>query len=355
MNIFILLMLVMVAIALVDKIANNRFGLSNAFDKGLHSMGSIAISMSGFYCIAIFFLQNNSDSVQAIATHLPIDPSVFIASLLAPDMGGFSIIQQWTNDPKLLILAGVLLTSTLGATISFQLPIFLSSLKKEDTTDFLHGIIYGILPLPFLLFGFAFLIGLQNALYYILPIAFICLILFLALKFFYRQTITCLHWFAHFIRILSIVFFAMIIATLFLQCHFTSETLIAEAMIIVLKMSIIVCGSMVLCEIILRFGKKQITIIAKKLHTNEASIIGLLLSLVTSLAMIPLFHKMDRNGKLMNAAFSVSGAYVLGGQLGFIASVCDSNTTLIYILCKLIGGCVAVVFVLFFERRKRQD
>ncbi len=354
MNLFLFIMLIMVAIALLDKILNNRFHLGESFDKGLYAMGNIAISMSGFYCIAIFFLQNNSESVKTISSILPIDSSVFIGSLLAPDMGGFSIIQQWTSNPVLLILAGVLLTSTLGATISFQLPIFLSSLKKDDSTIFLHGIIYGIFPLPIVLLAFAYVIGLKNAIYYILPIACICLFLFLALRFFYRQTIFCLRLFAHFIRILSLVFFAMIIATLFFKIPFTSEQLIAEAMVIVLKMSIIVCGSMVLCDLLLRYGRNQIARIAKALHTNETSIIGLLLSFVTSLAMIPLFHKMDRNGKLMNAAFSVSGAYVFGGQLGFISSVCDGNTTLLYILCKLIAGAISVLLVLLWERKNKQ-
>ena len=351
MNIFILLMLVMVAFALLDKILNNRFRLGDAFDKGLHSMGSIAISMSGFYCIAIYFLQNNTDIVKTITSILPIDSTIFIGSILAPDMGGFSIIQQWTNNPSLLILAGVLLTSTLGAAISFQLPIFLSSLQKEDTTTFLHGVVYGILPLPFVLLIFSFFIGLNNAFYYILPIAFICFALFLALRFAYTQTIRCLKVFAHAIRILGIVFFAMVIATLFFNIPFTSEALIAEAMLIVLKMSIIVCGSMVLCEILLRVGKLQIRKVADFLKINEASVIGLLLSFVTSLAMIPLFSKMDRRGKLMNAAFGVSGAYVLGGQLGFIASVCDNHTTLIYIACKLLIGFIAIALIFILEKK----
>ena len=40
---------------------------------------------------------------------------------------------------------------------------------------------------------------------------------------------------------------------------------------------------------------------------------------------------MNKKGKLMNAAFSVSGAYVFGGQLGFIAGVCNDSVT-VYVL-----------------------
>mgnify|MGYP000741969496 CR=1 FL=1 len=50
-------------IGLLDKILNNRLGLVESFDKGINSMGSIAMSMIGFYCIAITLIQNNVDVI----------------------------------------------------------------------------------------------------------------------------------------------------------------------------------------------------------------------------------------------------------------------------------------------------
>ena len=52
MNFFVLIMLGLCLLGLVDKILNNKLGLVEAFDRGLNSMGSIAMSMVGFYCIA---------------------------------------------------------------------------------------------------------------------------------------------------------------------------------------------------------------------------------------------------------------------------------------------------------------
>ncbi len=97
----------------------------------------------------------------------------------------------------------------------------------------------------------------------------------------------------------------------------------------------------------------MIFIIGQKLGVNSASVMGLLLSLGTSIAMIPLFSQMDRKGKMMNAAFSVSGAYVLGGQLGFISSVVDGNGVIIYMISKIIAGLLAIVFVLIFYREEK--
>ena len=92
--------------------------------------------------------------------------------------------------------------------------------------------------------------------------------------------------------------------------------------------------------------------IGQKLGINSTSVMGLLLSLGTSIAMVPLFGQMDRKGKMMNAAFSVAGAYVFGGQLGFISSVVDNQGVLIFILSKLIAGVIAVVFVMLFYKEK---
>ena len=51
---------------------------------------------------------------------------------------------------------------------------------------------------------------------------------------------------------------------------------------------------------------------------------------------------MDRKGKVLNAAFSVCGAYVVGGQLAFVSSLTDSHQTAAYIICKLTAGILAI-------------
>ena len=49
----------------------------------------------------------------------------------------------------------------------------------------------------------------------------------------------------------------------------------------------------------------------------------MIMNFATSLAILPLISKMDKKGRMLNAAFSVSGAYMLGGQLGFVSSVSE--------------------------------
>lgn len=86
MNFFVLIMLGLCLLGLVDKILNNKLGLVEAFDRGLNSMGSIAMSMVGFYCIAISLIQNNVDTITTLSANSSLDPSIIIGTLLAPDM-----------------------------------------------------------------------------------------------------------------------------------------------------------------------------------------------------------------------------------------------------------------------------
>lgn len=353
MNFFILVMLGLSLLGLFDKILNNKLGLVSAFDKGIDSMGSIAVSMIGFYCIAITLIQNNVEAVTGLSANSLLDPSIIIGSILAPDMGGFSIISS-LNNSSFLVFSGVVLSSTLGQTISFQLPIFLASLKNDDLNPFISGLVYGVVSLPVILIITALYLQIPNMLINLLPIVIICLVLVVALYFSYNKTIFVLTLFGYLIRIISIVLFGMVVLQLFFDTlPFTTTALISEAMVIVLRMGIVVCGSMILSDIIIKRFSQVIFIVGQKLGVNSSSVMGLLLSLGTSIAMIPMYSQMDRKGKMMNAAFSVSGAYVLGGQLGFISSVIDGNGVIIYMVSKIVAGLLAVVFVMLFYREEK--
>ena len=55
------------------------------------------MSMIGFYCIAITLIQNNVDVITKISADSSLDPSIVVGSILAPDMGGFSIVSGLGN------------------------------------------------------------------------------------------------------------------------------------------------------------------------------------------------------------------------------------------------------------------
>ena len=168
MNPFIFISLCFAAVGLFDKILKNRLGLASSFDKGMVTMGDFMLSVGGFYCIAIAFLNGHASLFE--------NKEMIISSLLAPDLGGYSIVESMSQSNDILIFCGALLTSTLGFLISFQLPIFLNELNKEDLTHYLKGVIYGILGLLPVLIVCGFLLQIDHFMVSFLPVICICAI-----------------------------------------------------------------------------------------------------------------------------------------------------------------------------------
>jgi Ethanolamine utilization protein len=353
MNIFIAIMLFFAFIGFVDKIFHLKWKLSSVFDKGLLTMGSLTLSILGIYCISMTFVQGHIKNLTVLNQYLFFDASLFVGALLSPDMGGYPIVSEICQNSGLIIFYGVLLTSVLGQTISFQLPVFLSFLETNEIDHLMKGFVFGIMMIPLgMLFSFPFLhISFSIFIKNLLPVIIFCLSIAVFIMKCPQFTIKVLRWFANIIKALSYIFFLIVMIGLYFpSLQYVEESLVLEGLLMVLKMVIIVCGSMVLSELVLKFGSQYIQKIADFLQVNKESVIGLILNCASSLAMLPLYSKMDRKGKLLNAAFSVSGAYVFGGQLGFIAGVSAKSVT-VYVIVKLMCGLLSIAFVHFVDKK----
>ena len=96
MNPIIFILLCFAALGLFDKMFKNRLGLAASFDRGIITMGDFMMSVGGFYCIAIAFLNGHAGLFE--------NKEMIISSLLAPDLGGYSIIRMKKSRRKFLRL-----------------------------------------------------------------------------------------------------------------------------------------------------------------------------------------------------------------------------------------------------------
>lgn len=346
MNIFIAFMLILSAVGLCDKILGGKRGLGAEFDHGIHTMGGMALSLVGIYCLGITLVQKQADSVAKLSAILPFDPSLIIGSLLAPDLGGYTIAMNMASNRLVGLFSGLLVAATLGCTISFVLPVSMAAIKKEDASAMMNGLILGIVTIPASLIVGGLLLGLplKDFLSNGLPILLICVLLYLLLTKAPKMTTKILMGFANVIQFLCFSFFGVVMAGLFIPSwQIASYDLVCESLVVVAKITVVVCGAMVLSHIALTRFLRPIRWVARHLKINDSSAVGLLLSLATSVSMLPLFDRMDHRGKVMNAAFSVSGAFVLGGQLAFVSSLETSQVVRIYMISKLCGGICAVI------------
>lgn len=320
MNGLIAVLLILSAAGLLDQLLGGRLGLADSFDRGVTAMGGLAISLVGIYCLGITAVQQHANILAQLGDVLPFDPSVLVGSLLAPDLGGWSMASGVALSDAMGRFSGVIVSSTLGCAVSFVLPLSLAAIEPKETEDMMRGLLLGIVTLPAALVsgGWLLKVPLGELLRSCAPIILLCGLLCLALWKATTMTTRILLVLGNGVRGLSFFLFALVVFGLFSPNYaLVQPKLVQESLVIVLKITAVVCGAMVLSRLILARCTGPIRRVACWLGVNERAVVGLLLSLASSLSMLPLFSKMDRRGKAMNAAFSVCGAFSLGGATGF--------------------------------------
>ncbi|PIN81393.1 hypothetical protein COV13_01355 [Candidatus Woesearchaeota archaeon CG10_big_fil_rev_8_21_14_0_10_32_9] len=84
---------------------------------------------------------------------------------------------------------------------------------------------------------------------------------------------------------------------------------------------------------------------------SSFGVAGIIASLANVIPMFAMFKDMKPREKIINVAFAVCAAFVLGDHLGFTAAVNASFITPV-LVGKLAGGIFAFSLALFFTRNK---
>ena len=187
-----------------------------------------------------------------------------------------------------------------------------------------------------------------------IPVLVLCMVLIAAFVLVPALTMKIMIFLGNAIRIFSFLLFGVAVFGIFMPKYAVVEdALIEEMLFMVLRMVIAACGGLVLSQVALKRLQKPIQRIGAVLGINEEAVVGLFLSFIQSLAMLPLFSKMDKRGKVLNAALSVAGAYVVGGQMTFVASLIPGNWVTAYMISKVLSGGLAVALAVICLRRSK--
>lgn len=352
-EIIIRIMAVFALLGGLDRIFENRFGLGPHFEEGILSMGSLALAMVGVICLAPVLAQLLNPIIVPVYTFLGADPAMFAGTLLACDMGGGPLALEMTNDPQAALLGGVLTGSMMGSTIVFTIPIALGILQPEDRPALAKGVLCGIVTIPLgilaggLVAGFSVGMVLRN----LVPILIIALAISLGL---WKAENAIIKGFTVFGKIVTAVITIGLIIAIFQSL--TGITLIAnmapieEGFETVGAIAIVLAGAFPLVFVVTKALEKPLQKFATLLHINRAAAAGLVASLANSIATFGMVKDMDKRGKIVNIAFSVSAAFVLGDHLGFTAGFAP-EMLLSVIVGKLTGGISAVLVALLLTRR----
>lgn len=359
MNIYQIIIWIMAAFAVlggIDRILGNRFSLGEHFQEGIIAMGSLALAMIGIICLAPVVAGVLKPVVVPVFSLLGADAAMFAGTILACDMGGGALAQEMTADPQAAMLGGVLTGSMMGATIVFTIPVALGILQEEDRPALAQGVLCGIVTIPVgilvggIVAGFPIGMVIRN----LIPIVLIAALISLGL---WKAEKAMIRGFTLFGKgVTALITIGLVVAIVESLTGFAlipGMAPISEGFETVGAIAIVLAGAFPLMFALTKLLQKPLMKLGGVLGINDTAAAGLITSLANSIATFGMVKDMDHRGKIVNIAFAVSAAFVLGDHMGFTAGFAPKMLVPM-ILGKLAGGISAVAVALLLTR-KYQD
>jgi ethanolamine transporter len=341
----------------IDKLLGNKYGMGVKFDEGIKAMGSLALTIIGIYSLSPIIAKLMTPVLTPMAKLLFTDPSVFISSVLATDLGAFNTSMELALDPQIGVFNGIILASMLGATISFTVPVAINLISAKDFIYFSKGVLAGIVTIPIgmLVAGFMLKVSLVDIVLNILPVVLISALIAYGLLKSLDKTIQIFHILGKAVLYISTVGFLIGISNYGFGISLIDGMLpIEDGVMLVFSISVVLSGAYPMLYFISRRFYKGLNIISNKYGLDEYSLLGLLSSLASALPMMGVYAEMNNKGKVINAAFAVSGSYVFGGQLGYISSVAP-HTVNAFIVSKLVAAISGIVVALYLIKKESKE
>ena len=334
-----------------DKIIGNRFGLGEKFDEGFNAMGSLALGMVGMVCLAPVIADVLGQIIIPVFEAVGADPALF-GAILANDMGGYALSMELAQNEQAGLLAGNIISSMLGCTLVFSIPVGLGLIEAQDQPYFSQGLLIGLITIPVgsilggLSAGFDTLLIIQNT----LPVLALSLLLALGLKFIPSKMIKGCMIFGQFITIviyigLACAAFEYITGVVIIP----GMAPIMDGMESVCGIAIVLLGTFPVLTILVNVLNKPLNAIGRKIGLDATSAAGLVFTLANSVPVYKMMKDMNIRGKIINTAWLVPATAALGDHLGFTAGVQPTMIAPV-ILGKLSAGVLAVILGFLMTR-----
>lgn len=338
----------------IDYILGNKLKLGEKFEEGVKSMGVLALSMIGIYSLAPMISKALGGVVIPIFNMIHLDPSIFAGSLLTTEMGGYQVARDLALNNNIGLFSGVILASSLGTTISFTIPLGMGMISKKDEKYFSMGIMAGMITIPVacVVGGVCQGLNYKDLLCSISPVVLFSLIIGIGLLKVPDVLMKVFNVFGKSIISLSVI--GLILQGIEVIFHVKTLTGLlpfSEGLNLVGKMALVLGGSYPMIAAINYFFKNYFDKLGKKIGINGVAVTGLFGNLASNLLVFCTFKDMDAKGKVLCTAYGVSGAFMFGGQFGFVSGVAPEMVKG-FVLSKLIGGICSIPVALWIYNRQ---
>lgn len=343
-DVIILIVVCFLCLGAIDKCFGNKLGFGDRFTDGFKTMGSLTLAMVGIISLAPVLASILTPVIAPVYGLIGADPAAFANTILAIDMGGHALAQEMAESPDAALFSWVFLGTMMGPTIVFTIPVALGIIEKEDHPYFAKGVLLGLITIPIgcLIGGLVANLSVWMILKNLFPTMFFSILIALGLWKKPEKMIIGFSVFGKFIEIVAIIgLTAIIIETLTGITVIPNLTPLSEGIEIVGMIAVFLAGAFPMVMFISTAFKKPLGKMGAMLGISDTSTTGLVASLAHNIPMLTLLKHMEPRGKVINVAFAVSGAFVFGSHLGFVAGI-NKEVVIAMIVGKLVGGISAV-------------
>lgn len=347
------IMVVFMVLAALDKCVGCRFGLGNKLDEALSTMGPMCIPMVGMILLAPTIGDLLTPVVSPFFQLLGADPAMFATTILACDMGGYSLATSMAATPEAGQFSGCILGCSLGGAISFIIPVGFSMIRKDYHSYFAIGVLAGIITVPIGLFAGGLFAGYSVSMVFhnTLPILIFSLVIALGLWKAQRATLFIFSVVGRILVAVSTIGFAIgIIQELTSVVILPGLTSVLDGVKVVGSVAIVLCGAYPLIHLITRLWGRGLQRLGRYLGIDQTSVTSIFAGFANIMPILDKCNDMSPAGVTVAMAFAVSGSCTFGDHLGFVASV-NQDMIIPMILSKLIGCSCAVLLAVLICRK----
>ena len=361
----------------IAAIRDSEVGLGKEFMNGLHTVGHIFVPAAGIMASIPYLTMFIDKVISPVFNAIGADPAIAATTILASDMGGYQLANALQQSYEGLVMA-LIVGFMSGATIVFSIPMGLAMLDKRDHKYMALGIMAGVLTIPIgafissILIAFfntnvrnvinttsdpthAFTIAVTQILINLLPLFVFVILIAVGLKFLPDIMIKAFMIFGRLmdagiklVLVFSIVeIFTGAFSSLFGAWGFdpimADEADQFRALETAGYIGIMLAGAFPMVYLIRKYFSTPLEALGSKIGLAAVGSAGLLATIANILAMFPLVRDMPPKDKVINIAFGVCAAFLLGDHLSFTANF-QPTIILPVIIGKLLAGIIAIYF-----------
>lgn len=343
-EIIINIIVISMAVAAVDRCLGSPINLGTQLDKGVQAFGPLVIPMVGMMELAPMFARLLSPIVGPLYELVGADPSMFANSIIACDMGGYTLGYAISQSDEAAQFAGCILGTMLGSVITFMIPVGITFVKREYQKYYATGLMIGIITIPFGMFagGLVAKYNISMICQNLIPVIIFAFLVALGL---WRARDICMKIFnvlGFIVIAVSTMGFALgIIQELTSMVIIEDLPPIQDGIKIVGGICLILCGAFPFVELLKRFFGGVFNKIGKFLGIDNEAIAGMIACLANVMPLLTTCNNMSPAGVVVSMAFMVGANSVFGDFLGFVAGV-DNTMILPMIVSNLVAGLISL-------------